>query len=594
VQEEELLRRLTALRSAQPETGQWIGLESASRRVLQGRGDRATVIPFSCYKLRSPSPAEDVADFDQFVNLDSENNEIRQFGPVRGADFEAKLYTVLTPPHEPGWASFLADGFTDPPAAVEFPRSASSGALLVLRLEGDDAPYFAFAFGFMGRHLLRDTAAERAYGLRTALNLIYPRGGSADPGKVVSVDATRRSAGVLRSRLQANRATTFETFEVDHFRDVLTAATGRPSDVTGWGTRVSGGDALNFSADVDFAGLGAVCRKVENVHRRTDYRERFSWLDHIQPVTNPERLAALQVEVVNRLRNRDDLEVFDLAPPEILDWTRVDAFRYHFEARQRQKRPDLRAIDFVTGVAAVDNLDELSVEYLQKKRITALDGGGGIAGQWSVWRCLSCELRLGDDTFILDEGAFFQVERNYLRNLNQQIDEVVTAAVALPAAAPGMREADYNQLAVNTLAPHAVLLDRQIIRSSAITTGVEVCDLLTSRGQLIHVKRHLGSSDLSHLFSQGYVSADLLQNDVEFRTLAHDKITSLTGDAAFQMFDHALEAGRFEIVYGVIADWNQRSLASALPFFSKVTLRKTAQDLANRGFGVSFAKIVIE
>jgi uncharacterized protein (TIGR04141 family) len=552
------------------------------------------VIPFSCYKLLSVQPADGVADFDQFVNLDSDSNEVRQFGPVRGADFEAKLYTVLTPPHEPSWASFLADGFADPPAAVEFPRTRSSGALLVLCLDGDDIEYFAFAFGFMGRHLLRDTAAERAYGLRTALNLIYPRGGSADAGKIVSVDATRRSASVLRSRLQANRATTFETFEVDHFRDVLSAATGRPSDIAAWGTRVSGSDALNFSADVDFAGLGATCRQVESAHRRSDYKERFSWLDHIQPVTNPVRLTALQNEIVNRLRTRDHLEAFDLAPPEIIDWTRVDSFRYHFEARRRRSHPDLRPIDFLTGVQAAGELDDLSVDYLQRKRITALAGGGSIVDQWSVWRCLSCELRVGDDTYILDEGAFFQVERNYLRDLNQQIDEVATAAVALPAAAPGMREADYNQLAVNSLAPHAVLLDRQIIRSTAITTGVEVCDILTSNAQLIHVKRHLGSADLSHLFSQGYVSADLLQNDAEFRTLAQGKINGLTGDPAFQMFDHTLEAGRFEIVYGVIADWRQRSLTSALPFFSKVTLRKTAQDLANRRFGVSFAKIEIQ
>jgi uncharacterized protein (TIGR04141 family) len=531
-----------------------------------------------------------VADFDQFVNTDSEN-DIHQFGPVRGADFEAKLYTIVTPPHEPTWAPFLAEGFADPPASVEFPRTGSSGALLVLRLDGEDAAYFAFAFGFMGRHLLRDTAAERAYGLRTALNLIYPRGGSADPGKVVSVDATRRSSRVLRSRLQANRATTFETFEVDHFRDVLTAATGRPSDDAAWGTRINGGDALNFSADVGFAQLGRLCRQVNQAHDRIDYRDRFGWLDHIQPVTNPGRLAVLRSVVLGRLRNRDDLETFDLAPPEIVDWTRVDAFRYHFEARQHGKHPDLRPVDFLNGVQAAGELDDLSLEYLQRKRISALDGGDHIAGQWSVWRCLSCEFTLGDDTFILDEGAFFQVERNFLRNLNHQVDEIAVAAVALPAAEAGMREADYNRLAVESLAPRAVLLDRQIIRSSAITTGVEICDILTSSSQLIHVKRHLGSSDLSHLFSQGFVSADLLQNDADFRALAQAKVTDLTADAAFQMFDHALETGRFEIVYGVIANWRQRSLATALPFFSKVTLRKTVQDLTNRGFRVSFAKI---
>lgn len=154
---------------------------------------------------------------------------------------------------------------------------------------------------------------------------------------------------------------------------------------------------------------------------------------------------------------------------------------------------------------AAGELDEPSLEYLQRRRISALDGGDHIVGQWSVWRCLSCEFCLEDDTFILDEGAFFQVERNFLDNLDHQIDDMAVAAVALPAAEAGMREADYNRLAVESLAPHAVLLDQQIVRSSAITTGVEICDILTSSSQLVHVKRHLGSSDLSHLFSQGFV-----------------------------------------------------------------------------------------
>jgi uncharacterized protein (TIGR04141 family) len=381
---------------------------------------------------------------------------------------------------------------------------------------------------------------------------------------------------------------------VDHFRDVLTAATDRPSDDAARGTRINGGDALNFSADVGFAQLGGVCRQVDKAHDRIDYRDRFGWLDHIQPVTNPGRLAVLRSAILDRLRNRDDIDAFDLAPPEIVDWTRVDAFRYHFEARQHGKHPDLRPIDFLNGVQAAGELDDLSLEYLQRKRIAALDGGDHVAGHWSVWRCLSCEFTLGDDTFILDEGAFFQVERNFLLNLNHQIDEIALAMVALPAAEPGMRESDYNRLAVESLAPHAVLLDQQIIRSSAITTGVEICDILTSSSQLIHVKRHLGSSDLSHLFSQGFVSADLLQNDVDFRALAQGKITSLTADSAFQMFENAIETGRFEIVYGVIADWGQRSLTAALPFFSKVTLLKTVQDLTNRGFRVSFAKILTQ
>ena len=42
--------------------------------------------------------------------------------------------------------------------------------------------------------------------------------------------------------------------------------------------------------------------------------------------------------------------------------------------------------------------------------------------------------------------------------------------------------------------------------------------------QLIHVKPHLGSSDLSHLFAQGRVSAELLHSNTEFRKMARPAI----------------------------------------------------------------------
>jgi uncharacterized protein (TIGR04141 family) len=41
----------------------------------------------------------------------------------------------------------------------------------------------------------------------------------------------------------------------------------------------------------------------------------------------------------------------------------------------------------------------------------------------------------------------------------------------------------------------------------------------------------------------------------------------------------------------IIAPWRRRSLAEALPFFSKINLLRTAEELVNRGFKVTLARI---
>jgi uncharacterized protein (TIGR04141 family) len=50
----------------------------------------------------------------------------------------------------------------------------------------------------------------------------------------------------------------------------------------------------------------------------------------------------------------------------------------------------------------------------------------------------------------------------------------------------------------------ALLMDKKLVSATSQTTPIELCDILTAAGDLMHVKRHFGSSDpLSHQFSQG-------------------------------------------------------------------------------------------
>lgn len=308
-------------------------------------------------------------------------------------------------------------------------------------------------------------------------------------------------------------------------------------------------------------------------------------------MTEPGLLTRLEEAIVEALR-QEHIENMELSPPEIVDWARIDSFRFHFDGRGLN-RPDLRLIDFLSAIRYKGELNNLDPSFLRRHSVAALDADHKVVRRWNVWRCLTAEVELGGVNYILDEGDFFAVAEAYLRDLNNYVSALPDAVVALPSAPKGMRERDYNELAVQSLKT-ALLLDRRTISVSNSTTPIEICDILTGKRQLIHVKRHLGSRDLSHLFSQGVVSAELLQIEPDFRSSVQRKITEVVGkdSETFAFFDESgIVTSDFEIVYAIIAGWRDRDLVEALPFFSKINLRRAAQDLINRHFKVACKRI---
>jgi len=264
-------------------------------------GDQADVlnerVPLTCLRLHRSVGGKPIQDFDDYIAL--ETREIQAYGPVLRPDFAAKLFVLVSESRVPIWAEL----FREPFKLTSHLGAASVAAVLVIRLS-ETVGYFAFTFGPGGRYLLKDDAWERAYGLRVALNLIYPRiEQDNSAARIVAIDAKRRAGETMRSRRQANRAATFETFEVDPSRDVLSAATGRPADPDRWGSRISGSDALHFSLTFAFDDLGSACVALQKAHDRTDYRERFAWLDHYQPISDPQELSRLEFEIIQQLRS---------------------------------------------------------------------------------------------------------------------------------------------------------------------------------------------------------------------------------------------------------------------------------------------------
>lgn len=508
--------------------------------------------------------------------------------------FEARLFLAQPEPSEPEWVNFLRPAY----AEIDVPESAANAALLMLRLLKPRDAFFAITFG-TGRFLLRHGIYRRGYGLRVALNAMLQAGGAAGSARLRAVDLKTVAAQTLHTRHQASRETTFDVFEMDTQRDLLKAVTGAPA-TDALGTRVTGADAMALNAKVTFDKLGDLCGDLVLLEKKKDYLRDFDWIDNIHAVTNPDSIANLQRVVVACLEEGCASDLV-LAPPEIVDWDTIASFRFSFAAG-REPMPDLTLEAYLDAWSRTRQHEPLTADRLKLHRVEALDSDGRVTHHWTVFRCLDGEIEHRGKRYLVSEGDFYEIAASYRQQLDRELNGITESDVALPTSkrVRGQLESEdaYNRRAAHEL--KALLLDKQTVKLSSHVTPIEVCDIFTSDRRFIHVKRHLASATLSHLFAQGAVSADLFLMSHDYRKAVRSTIERLQkdSDARLRTFTKLIDVDRpapseYEIVYAIVAEWRGRSLTEALPFFSKVNLRRHLRDLRRMGYRVGYCRVAV-
>jgi uncharacterized protein (TIGR04141 family) len=99
-------------------------------------------------------------------------------------------------------------------------------------------------------------------------------------------------------------------------------------------------------------------------------------------------------------------------------------------------------------------------------------------------------------------------------------------------------------------------------------------------------------TDLSHLFAQGGVAAEIMLGDRAFRKKARAVLGAVDPVARDLVPLDNLRSSEYEIVFLILGD-DSATLKQNLPFFSKVNLTKTYENLTQRGFAVSIAGAAI-
>lgn len=499
---------------------------------------------------------------------------LQQVPLAKGLPFEGSLWVRDSKTSVPRWLEFLQEGIQG-----ELPRLAvaSAAAVLFVRTAGR---IFALPFG-TGRYLLRDGVYEPDFGLKVVLNSVHPK-------KLRSMDLKRFDEMTIHTRRQTSRGSNTTVFGVDVSRDVLRAVTGEPRD-PGLARRIHGADAVILHAEIRFADLGHKCQMLLDAYQRDDYRDHFRWVDHLRPLRDSSQIATLDELVVQALQ-QGNIDKLHLAPPEIVDPEIIQYFKY---STQGSKDPNCHHdLDIAEYLNTLRNPNALSVEKLKRDRVKAYqDDPSSPVKTWSVYDCLVAELSQGDLLYVLTGGKWFVIDTDYVNNVTQRLKLLLRkpARLNLPPAFPNENENEYNERVATTYPSDFALLHKKTLRPSRGTSPIEACDLFTRNRQFVHVKRRHSSSTLSHLFAQGYVSAETFFSSSYFRKEFRQELQSMGSPLASELKEPPRK-GDYEVVYAII-DKESTNWPFCLPFFTRANLVEVFRRFELLGIHASLIRI---
>jgi uncharacterized protein (TIGR04141 family) len=473
------------------------------------------------------------------------------------------LYVKTPRAHPPRWASFFED-YLD---VTQLGRVSSTAAVMLVKTQ---RRLLALSFG-QGRFLLVPDCWEERFGLRVVLNAIQ-----AD--RLRSLDKRTFDALSTHTRIQGSREGSAPDFGLDIEQDLVRAVTGSPQN-NDLGKTLSGMDSLHCVVRVAVDGLKELLGQYLRKSAETTYKTTFPWIDHIAEVTDRglvETLDEQLSEKVNGTRDRCWLCV-----PEIIDWGRTGGFRYAFTSRSPEYS-DLNFDGFLesTSDGAVD------INLLKRRRAYQVGNEGRILDDWSIYRCVYCEIDHGGHSYVLSNTRWYRVDTDFVRIVNEFFDSLPRYEATFPEF-DDASEGEYCARISKDMSATYALMDQKPIPIGGAYGKVEFCDLFTAAKDMIHIKRYGASSVLSHLFSQGVVAGEAFRSDATFRSGVIDRLPE-----TYRVFteEQVPQPAEYRVVFAVISE---KATPLTLPFFSRVNIRQACRRLQAFGYRTEIAKIQV-
>ncbi len=470
----------------------------------------------------------------------------------------------------PRWKAYLE---TLSERSLDISDNASNKAILLVRIEHR---IMAVVFGY-GRSFLKEDCIERNFGFKVALNTI-------NPNKMRSVNAATIEDMVVTTQRQASYSTTQDEFGLNITNDIMKGITGEPYDIR-YGSHISGKDSLVVAVFMDLSELKDKLLLYYTAYSDNRYKRiGFEWVDNVAEIRDSLLSETLDFELVNAIQEKKT-EHLHIAPPETTDWDKIIGFCYSGIGKKLSDAENyelnLNLFEYIEKINPTTNI----YQKIRRDRLYAMNVEGTSFAICSIYSALVFQTEYEGQNYILCAGTWYQVETSFFNQVNNFIRTRVTISdIVLPNCPKDKHEGDYNEQVASADA-NLCLMDKKLVSVEGGPKQIEACDLFSKDKKFIHVKNKGQSAQLSHLFSQGKVSAECFAIDEKYRKQVSDLVIAKFGDTIFD-YTAKPQSNEFEVVYAII-DEKESSLEDKLPFFSKVNLMLAVQELDRMHFSCS-------
>ncbi|WP_395335132.1 DUF6119 family protein [Novosphingobium sp. BL-8A] len=500
-----------------------------------------------------------------------------------------RLFHEQTVGTAPGWLGFVNAFVDGDPLQLQ---NQSCSAVLFLEVPVGKEAKRTFALAFGAAHLsLQANAFERNFGLKVALNSIAR-------ANLKNIDVATLDATSFQKRFQASRKSDLGGFGIDVERDLFRLAGGVPTD-SDFASSLAGRDALTLNSRVLPATIADKCKKALELFEAQDYKKDYAFIDYVTPVRETDVVEVLDNLVYAEIEGLLDGQPSDLhfTLPEIIDPERAHEIGYFgvgFRSGTKTGYSEMTIEDYVAELAGGRPSEITSIEDIKANHEirVVVDGQGQKSHKRKVYDCMVFETVHNGTTYVLFAGDWYCVESNFYKGVEADFRKLVSAT---PIVAKTTAINERELITELDKKPDLLMLDQvKVSPAGAGRANLEPCDFLSRDKAFIHLKDGHASDLISHLWSQGVVSAESFVRDPTFRgemrtkALKRQKATGKFG------FEAVIPDGRqkkpvtaeYRIVYGIMRHPYKRSKKVDLPFFSKVSLRAAANRLELMGFTV--------
>ena len=513
-------------------------------------------------------------DFKECLKEDFKESQFHELDVEKHNNFkEGRIYIASTEENTVEWLDTL-NSYTKDSLEGDLYKNKSNKAVLMLKYEKNEEEkdyIFSLVYGY-GRTMLDDRYIVKNFGLRTAINLIEER-------NIKSLNSLNISRDFIDIQRQALSYVSHSDLQVNTNADILKSISGKDPSSSNFSS-MSGADNLRFSAKSDVI-LSELLEDVLNAYKSDSYKQKgLEWIDYVQYVKEKEIISELDGVLLNHITNKS-LENPIIAPNKIVSYLDIEGYfisgmniSHKIKENFYDDIPSDQFWEYLYEKIEDENIEDKIIDKLKSCSLYCWtnDSAHKIS---SIYDSLFIEIDHNNEKFFINNGDWFKIESAYYGYITNKIDNIaIFSNPIVPSCAENWNEGEFNEKFAASDPNRFKLFDKKNFHLPNYGhSKIEPADIITTEKQFIHVKKGGSSANLSHLFAQGVVSAQLYKNEKKFIK----EINETFGEGYFKSDD------KIEVIYGIIDKRYDKKASEILPFFSMINLSQHYDVLSSMG-----------